>query len=190
MTTSDPAARVDADIAPDYRQACPAVGYLRTAGAVRERAAALLARARRGESTWFTIGADDALDTAAQAVADAARERYPSGRIPFHSRWRHFEAGGVDRRARLDALLGEDATPRERASAQIDLALVSVLLDAGAGPDWHYVESATGQRFTRSEGLGVASFHAFTAGLFSSDAERPLQADAAGLRALVGDRLG
>ena len=187
--TEQAAARIDKDIAPDYAKPGPAVGYLRTAGAVRERAAALLARARRGESTWFAIGADAALDTAAQAVADAARERYPSGRIPFHSRWRHFEAGGIDRRAQLDALLGERVTVRERARAQIDLALVSVLLDAGAGPDWHYVESASGQRFTRSEGLGVASFHAFTAGLFSSDPERPLQADAAGLRGLVGDRL-
>ncbi|HUD32716.1 MAG TPA: DUF1688 domain-containing protein, partial [Variovorax sp.] len=80
--TEQTAARIDQDIAPDYAQPGPAVGYLRTAGAVRERAAALLARARRGESTWFAIGADAALDTAAQAVADAARERYPSGRIP------------------------------------------------------------------------------------------------------------
>ena len=67
--------------------------------------------------------------------------------------------------------------------------MVSVLLDAGAGPDWHYTEAASGQRFSRSEGLGVASFHAFTSGLFSSDPDRPLQVDAAGLRGLVGDRL-
>ena len=71
----------------------------------------------------------------------------------------------------------------------IDLAVVSVLLDAGAGPDWHYVEAATGQRFTRSEGLGVASWHAFTGGVFSSDAAHPLQVDAAGLRKLSVDRL-
>jgi hypothetical protein len=189
MKTPDHAALVERDIAPDYDKPGNAVGYLRTAGAVRERAAALLARARRGESTWFSIGDDAALDAAARAVADAARERYPEGRIPFHSRWRHFEAGGIDRRAQLDALLGDEVTPRERARAQIDLALVSVLLDAGAGADWHYVEPASAQRFTRSEGLGVASFHAFTAGLFSSDPDQPLQADAAGLRALSGDRL-
>ena len=66
----------------------------------------------------------------------------------------------------------------------IDLAVVSVLLDAGAGADWRYDEAASGQRFTRSEGLGVASLHAFTAGLFSSDATDPLRADAAALRAL------
>ena len=57
------------------------------------------------------------------------------------------------------------------------------------GPDWKYVEPATGQTFTRSEGLAVASFHAFTAGLFSSDRNQPLQADSAGLRGLVTDHL-
>jgi hypothetical protein len=62
----------------------------------------------------------------------------------------------------------------------VDLTVVSVLLDAGAGADWKYVEPATGQTFTRSEGLGVASFHAFTSGLFSSDKDRPLQVDAEG----------
>jgi hypothetical protein len=76
-----------------------------------------------------------------------------------------------------------------RGEALFDLAFVSVLLDAGAGPDWKYVEPATGQAFTRSEGLAVASFHAFTAGLFSSDKDRPLQVDALGLRALVTDHL-
>ena len=71
----------------------------------------------------------------------------------------------------------------------IDLAVVSVLLDAGAGADWHYDEAASGQRFARSEGLGVASLHAFTTGLFSSDATDPLRADAAALCALDADRL-
>ena len=176
--------------ATDFTQPGPAAAYLRTTAAVRERAAQLLARARQGESAWFTIGGDAMLDDAAQVVADVTRERYPSGHIPFHSRWRHFEAGGINRLAALDRLLGDGVTPRERARVQIDLVLVSVLLDAGAGPDWHYVESASGERFTRSEGLGVASFHAFTSGLFSSNPDRPLQVDAAGLRGLIADRLG
>ena len=54
----------------------------------------------------------------------------------------------------------------------IDLTVVSVLLDAGAGPDWHYVEAGTGSASRRSEGLGVASLHAFAAGLFSGDPAR------------------
>ena len=168
-------------------EANDAVALLRRTSTIRERANALLARARQGESEWFTIR-DEALNAAAQTVAEVTRQRYPGGDIPFHSRWRHFEAGGVDRRAGLDEQLGTDA--QERARIHIDLALVSVLLDAGAGPDWSYREADSGQRFSRSEGLGVASFHAFTAGLFSSDPARPLQADADGLRALTPEALG
>lgn len=174
---------------PDAEQPAGAVTLLRTTQAVRERAHALLARARRGESQWFDIGAESAFDEAAKLVAETTRERYPWNNIPYHSRWRHFEVGGVDRRQQLDKLLGPKATPNERARAHIDLAVVSVLLDAGAGTDWHYVETATGQRLARSEGLAVASFHAFTSGRFSSNPRRPLQVDAAGLRGLVTDRL-
>ena len=160
---------------------------LRTTRAVRERCAQLLDRARSGDSAWFTVH-DDAVGGAAREVADATRRRYPQLHIPFHSRWRHFEAGGVDRREQLERLLG-DVPNAVRARAMVDLAFVSVLLDAGAGADWKYTESATGQTFTRSEGLGVASFHAFTSGMFSSDKDHPLQADARGLRALVTDHL-
>jgi hypothetical protein len=167
-----------------------AASLLRTTAAIRQRAGALLARARRGESQWFRIGSDDALEDAARTVAEVTRERYPWDTIPYHSRWRHFEAGGTDRLKQLDQLLGKGIDARQRARAHIDLVLVSVLLDAGAGPDWHYTEPATGERYTRSEGLGVASFHAFTSGLFSSDPDHPLQADAAGLKGLVTDRLG
>ena len=165
-----------------------AVALLRTTAEIRRRAQALLERARRGESPWFRVGDAQALEDAAQEVVSVTRERYAWRPIPYHSRWRHFEAGGVDRLGELERRLA-DLPAHARAKAHIDLVLVSVLLDAGAGPDWHYTESASGQRFTRSEGLGVASYHAFMAGLFSSDPDRPLQADADGLRGLVGDRL-
>ena len=165
-----------------------AVRVLRSTAAVRERAQQLLARARAGASDAFAVD-DAALSVAARSVAELTRQRFPDGHIPYHSRWRHFEAGGVDRAGQLDALLGPvDAATRAR--AQIDLALVSVLLDAGAGPQWVYRETASGQVFSRSEGLGVASFHAFTAGLFSGDPLQPLQVDAAGLAALNTGRLG
>ncbi len=168
-----------------------AVKHLRCTSTIRSRAAALLARARRGESSWLTVH-DGAMAQAAVEVANLTRQRYPALKIPYHSRWRHFEAGGVDRLAVFHQALGSATTP-ERARAQIDLALVSVLLDAGAGPDWRYVETAQGPRgeqaYTRSEGLGVASFHAFMDGLFSSDPRQPLQADAQGLQAITTDKL-
>jgi hypothetical protein len=164
-----------------------AAAALRTTTAVRERCRQLLSRARHGESNWFIVD-EGFMEAAAREVADCTRRRYPRGSIPFHSRWRHFEAGGVDRKAELDRLLAPLPVP-ERAHAMIDLTVISVLLDAGAGPDWKYVEPATGQIFTRSEGLAIASFHAFVAGLFSSDKARPLQADSAGLRGLATDHL-
>lgn len=175
-----PAAQVAADL-------------LRSTDAVRTRAHALLARARRGESDWFTVH-DQALSEVARLVAEVTRERYPDLNIPYHSRWRHFEAGGVNRGAWLNGLLGT-ASQAEKARARIDLALVSVLLDAGAGPDWSYQEAGGGTGggpavYARSEGLGVASFHAFMAGLFSSDHDHPLQADAVGLQRVTAETLG
>jgi len=164
-----------------------AAGLLRSTVAVRERCGQLLDRARVGQSAWFTVD-EGKLREAAAEVATITRQRYPKLHIPFHSRWRHFEAGGVNRRKQLEELLG-DVAPQVRAHAMIDLTFVSVLLDAGAGPEWKYVDPHDGRTYTRSEGLAVASFHAFTSGMFSSDKLRPLQVDAQGLRAIVTDRL-
>ncbi|GAS87370.1 URC4/urg3 family protein [Mycolicibacterium brisbanense] len=168
-------------------EAAAAVATLRTTAAIRERAAVLLQRARAGRSPWFVVD-DEALPRAAAEVAAVTRERYPDLRIPYHSRWRHFEAGGVDRKAELDARLA-DLDPSARARTLIDLTVVSVLLDAGAGPGWQYREATTGRSFTRSEGLAVASWHAFFDGVFSSDPDRPWQVDAAGLSTLDDDSL-
>ncbi len=170
------AAAVDIDL----NTPAGATAALRSTRTIRQRAGLLTERARRGESRWFIVH-DDALSAAAAAVAEVTRERYPDLQIPFHSRWRHFEAGGIDRRAA--ALAGADT------DALIDLTVVSVLLDAGAGPDWSYVEPGTGLRLSRSEGLGVASFHAFTEGLFSADPDDPLRVDAAALTELTAPQL-
>jgi hypothetical protein len=170
-----------------HAQAERAAAVLRSTNAVRERSGQLLARARRGESAWFAV--DEArLPEAARDVAAVTRQRYPSLKIPFHSRWRHFEAGGIDRKSQLDAQL-QGLDHAQHAHAWIDLTVVSVLLDAGAGEAWRYVETSSGKTFTRSEGLAIASFHAFAAGLFSSDKARPLQVDAAGLRGLAVEHL-
>jgi hypothetical protein len=164
-----------------------AAALLRTTTAIRERAAQLLVRARDGESSWFAVD-DGALDATASEVVGAMHRRYPRLHVPLHSRWRHFAAGGVDRKAQLAKLLAS-LPALARGHAMIDLAVVSVLLDAGAGPDWKYTEAATGQTYTRSEGLAVASYHAFVGGLFSSDPNHPMQVDSKGLRGLVADHL-
>ncbi|HYO01183.1 MAG TPA: URC4/urg3 family protein [Mycobacterium sp.] len=171
----------------DTEKANGATALLRTTTAIRERAAHLLRRARAGESAYFDVD-DSSVPIAVAEVVDVTRHRYHDLNIPFHSRWRHFEAGGVDRKAELEArLTALDAAARAR--AMIDLAVVSVLLDAGAGPDWHYDEAASGQRFDRSEGLGVATWNAFVDGLFSGDAGAPLRVDARGLLSVTPARL-
>ncbi|MHC9296082.1 URC4/urg3 family protein [Mycobacterium sp. LTG2003] len=168
-------------------QCAAAVATLHTTAAIRERAQLLLQRARADESSWFRVD-DDSLPIAAGEVAALTRNRYPDLNIPYHSRWRHFEAGGIDRKGELDRSLTGLGTA-SRARSMIDLTVVSVLLDAGAGPDWQYTEAETGLRFGRSEGLGVASWHAFRGGLFSSDPAQPLQVDAAALDKLDAERL-
>ena len=121
-------------VRPDHDTSRPAgaAAALRTTTAVRERcAAAAEPRARRRLALVHACD-DDALPAAAAEVADVTRARYPDLRIPYHSRWRHFEAGGVDRKAELDARLAR-ATRRRVPARMIDLTVVSVLLDAGAG---------------------------------------------------------
>lgn len=159
----------------------PAAASLLTTRAIRERTANIARAVTEGRSPWFRV--DRArLPDAAGIVADVTRRRFPDLVIPYHSRWRHFEAGGVDRRVDLErALAGR--TDAERARAYLDLAVVSVLLDAGAGAAWRYDERETGQRLTRSEALGVATFRAFLRGDFSAARDDPLRADAAALAA-------
>jgi len=164
-----------------------ALRLLRTPATIRSRCAAIAAAVSAGESTHFRIERS-ALHSVAQRVARLTRERFPDLKIPYHSRWRHFEAGGVDRKAELDAkLAGRSATAVAR--SRIDLTLVSVVLDAGAGPQWRYTEAASGLSFGRSEGLAVASFRAFMAGRFSSDPGDPCRVDAAALLRLNGAAL-
>ncbi|MGA9012637.1 MAG: DUF1688 family protein [Acetobacteraceae bacterium] len=159
-----------------------AAAWLMTPDAVREQCNAMLALAERDALLHFTLDLSR-LDEAADYVAAVTRANYPDLAIPYHARWRHFEAGGIDRwRALQERLHGCDAT--ELARIRIDLCTVSVLLDAGAGPAWTFREPDTGQMHARSEGLAIASLHAFASGLFSGDPAHPLRADAEGLSRL------
>jgi hypothetical protein len=159
--------------------------YLLSAAAVRERCGLILQAAERGETRHFRL-VPSRLDAAADRVAAVTRRRYPDLHVPYHSRWRHFDAGSLDRAA----LAAPGADRLETARARIDLAIVSVLLDAGAGAVWRYREAETGAVLARSEGLAIASLRAMQAGLFSADPDNPWRADAAALCTLTAERLG
>ena len=161
------------------------LAQLRSPAQIRTRCRRVLAGVAAGDSSSFTVDAGR-LDAAADQIAAVTRKRYPDLAVPYHSRWRHFEAGGHDRHLPLRRqLLDELGDRRAAARALIDLAVVSVLLDAGAGARWRYREEDTGTELGRSEGLALASLAGFRAGAFSSDPRQPLRVDAAALQRLA-----
>src|SRR5687768_9509058 len=133
----------------------PAPARLLTAGAIRAHCGEVAREVIEGRSPHLAWR-EERLPVVAAYVVDVIRERYPDLQVPVHSRWRHFEAGGIDRWGPLAArhgLAGADAA-LERARAAVDLVIPSVLLDAGAGTAWRYRE-AGGAELARSEGLAV-----------------------------------
>jgi len=147
-----------------------AVRRLLSAAAVRERAHEMLALALEGKVEGWRVDLDR-LEDAAALTAKVTRETYPSLDIPFHARWRHFVAGPPDLPA---------AWP-ERGRAAFDLVILSVLLDAGTGPGWSYLDPVTAQRFARSEGLAVASQRMIGSGALATDANSLAGLDSATL---------
>ena len=140
-----------------------------------------------GTLTHFRI-APDRLSPLADFTAGVIRDNHPGLKVPLHARWRHFSVDGRDLWAEIRAR--RDWPDRfSRARAEFDLAIVSVLLDAGAGAHWRYADAATGVTLGRSEGLALASLRMFESGLFSADPRDPLRADAARLAALTVSEL-
>ncbi|MBW4652816.1 MAG: URC4/urg3 family protein [Kaiparowitsia implicata GSE-PSE-MK54-09C] len=160
-----------------------AIAHLRTPQAIRERCGVLFEQACAGRLQHFRCNLDR-LDATADYVLTVMHANYPTLDVPFHSRWRHFGAGGVDRRAQLAQQLAA-LDPVERARVHYDLVIPSVLLDAGAGAAWHYHEAESGITLGRSEGLAIASYHLFLSGALSDDDANPLQTTAAGLETLT-----
>jgi hypothetical protein len=154
------------------------VDYLLSPAAIRVQAKKIFDLTVQGK-TLFSYHPDKFQPTV-DYVLSVIKKNYPDMKIPFHSRWGHFRVGGIDRVKTLDQTLAT-YDPLERARIKLDLVITSVLLDAGAGAAWTYKEASTGQTFSRSEGLGVASFYLFLDGVMSSD-RKSLRADSEGLK--------
>jgi hypothetical protein len=149
---------------------------LLNARAVRERAQRMLAIGLEDKLPNFRIHLDR-MDSVVDLVLETTRKAYPSLDVPFHSRWRHFVTNNDDRWADIaDQTKWPDLAGRAR--AEFDLAMVSVFLDAGAGPTWRYHDPKTGLAIGRSEGLGLASLAMFERGAFSANPREPLRVDA------------
>ena len=152
---------------------------LLSAAAVRERAHRMLALGLDDKLPHFRVHPEK-MDGVVDLVLQTTRDAYPSLDVPFHSRWRHFVVNGDNRWA---AIAGRarwnDAAARAR--AEFDLAIVSVFLDAGAGPTWRYRDPNNGLAVGRSEGLALASLSMFESGAFSARPGEPLRADGTAL---------
>jgi hypothetical protein len=154
---------------------------LLSSAAVRNAAQRMLSDAEADRLSHFRFE-PSRLDNVADRIVAVTRAAYPTLRIPFHARWRHFEVGGRDRWA--EAAKAVDWRDRQaRARSAFDLAIVSVLLDAGSGGVWSWREPGTDTVWRSSEGLGLASFAMLAAGTLSTVPGQAIRADAERLRA-------
>ena len=139
------------------------VRYLRSLRAIRESCASVFA----GPLEYFTYDAGAEAGVVDYCAAIIARDWGTAyGAIPPHGRMRHLDAGRARVGPLMEAYADAGVGRVEAARRLVDLVVVSVLLDAGAGGEWVY-EDEDGATYGRSEGLGVASVAMFRAGGFS-----------------------
>lgn len=151
--------------------------------AIRNQCSKLYEIGKRGELGFFTLD-ESKLSVAVDATEKSLRERYPSLKVPPHSRIRHFDG------AELAALFDQWPCDKvEKTRRLVDLVMVSVLLDAGAGPDWKYVSPGRAE-MKASEGLAMASFDLFVEGFFSTDSALKARVNSLALRNITEESLG
>lgn len=157
--------------------------FILSPNGIRARAQQIYQLALEGK-THFEIH-EHKLTEVSDFVLQVIAENYPDKNVPYHSRWRHYEVGNRSQLKQLRAI-EQPLTPIERAKLGLDLILPSVLVDAGAGPDWQY-SSSNSVTVGRSEGLGLASLDMFLAGGLSHNKkshQKKVETTAAGLKAV------
>ncbi|KFA77803.1 hypothetical protein S40288_00540 [Stachybotrys chartarum IBT 40288] len=165
-------------------------GYLRSLGAVRERSRIIFNKALRHELKHFDLDLNKLPDVVTFVAGLIKRDfDAPFNSIPPHGRYQHFSVGGRDRIAQLLSTWPPEVDNTERCRRMIDLFLVSVLIDAGAGTKWSYKSNENGRVYRRSEGLAIASLEMFKTGLFSGDHSNKCQVDKIGLQSLTAEKL-
>jgi hypothetical protein len=128
--------------------------YLQTLEAVRTESKLVYEKVQKGSSEQFSVK-EEGLGKIAQVIKEMIRDDYGNGinNIQPHGRWRH-----------IPSELLQGLAP----SQHIDMLMLSVLLDAGAGDEWIYV-SKSGREYCRSEGIAVAVAEAYLIGIFSDN---------------------
>ncbi|KAI5857489.1 DUF1688-domain-containing protein [Durotheca rogersii] len=186
--TPHPVLKVNLPKAPD--PTLDAAGYLRSLGAVRERSRLVTERALGNALHHFDVDMAKFPDVVSFVCGIIKRDFDPPfSSIPSHGRYQHFCVGGRDRIANLLSTFAESVDSTEQCRRLIDLFLVSVLLDAGAGTTWSFKSAENGRIYRRSEGLAIASLEMFKTGIFSGNQNNKFQVDKDGLAKLTVDQL-
>jgi len=171
-------AKIAAGYHADNLSSADIVRDLRSLSSIRERCYQVLDLAKQGKTKHFNLD-QSKLDDCAEFVIKVTKETYPDcSTVPYHSRWRHFNS------TELESMMTKwECSEVEKVRRLVDLVTVSVLLDAGAGAAWSYVDN-DGRKVERSEGLAVATMDMFRDGLFSSDPAQPTRVNALGIKLL------
>lgn len=144
--------------------------YLKSIESVRETTSAVYQYTKENnEGNYFKLNLSS-MPKVVEFLCGIIERDYGSNydSIPPHGRWQHVNAGG---HTRLESLVTQwrlDGVDEVEISRKLlDLILVSVLVDAGAGNVWSY--NVNGETYNRSEGLAVASYHMFVDGALSDN---------------------
>jgi len=154
------------------------ISELRTLDQIRVRTQRIYQLAKDGKTKHFKLDLGN-LPKAAKAVSDLTHKTYPDGKVPYHSRWRNFDEKEISK-----VVASWPCDNLEKVRRQLDLVTVSVLLDAGAGTTWRYLDEY-GNKHLHSEGIAKASLDMFRSGIFSSDVALPDRVNSIGLKNLT-----
>jgi len=155
---------------------------LRALGKTREQCLRIYDLAKKGELAHLLLD-ESKLSAAVDVTEQTIKAHYPKLDIPRHSRMRHFGDARI-----ADLMKGWNCDLTEKARRLFDLVTVSVLLDAGAGPSWSYLDES-GKTAGASEGLAAASLNMFLKGAFSSDPAMPTRVNAYALQNMTHEAL-
>lgn len=149
------------------------VAYLYTIKSVRETNSSTIPLLKSNKLNNFDVDLTK-LDLVVDFVIKTIRDSYPTNesllKIPIHGRFQHFGKGNPNRLINLIKKFKlNNLTNYEICKKLIDLFVISVLLDAGAGNKWEFTEPNTNLKINRSEGIAVASLYMFENGIFSSN---------------------
>ena len=120
------------------------VAYLRSLKSVRERCSAVFALAEQNKLDYWDVDLSresEVVEFCASLISRDFGEKYDD--IPPHGRWRHFLSGRIE--PLIDEWRSANVETVEIARRLVDLFVVSVLLDAGAGPNWKYTEAGSNE---------------------------------------------